>query len=149
MAYTPTVWTNREVEKPRTYVMTDNGDGTITLTPSEGTVFTSGTPIDAVTMNKIEDELVAQDTNLTTFSNRFQCGVATATGNGTPSLTYDLVFPQSFSAAPVVVAVASISSLSVSVTNVNTTSADILVRHVDNGNWSSVISIRWIAILES
>ena len=50
MAYNPTVWTNREVEKPRTYVMTDNGDGTITLTPSEGQVFAQGTPLDATNL---------------------------------------------------------------------------------------------------
>lgn len=53
--YVKTEWTNREVEKPRTYIMTDNGDGTITLTPSEGQVFTPGTPLDATNLNKIED----------------------------------------------------------------------------------------------
>ena len=53
--YIKTEWTNREVEKPRTYIMTDNGDGTITLTPSEGQVFAPGTPLDATNLNKIED----------------------------------------------------------------------------------------------
>lgn len=147
MVYTPTVWTNREVEKPRTFTMVDNGDGTITLTPAEGTVFVSGTPIDAVNMNKIESAIDTLDDTVTTHVERSQAGSVGATGNGTPSLTVALTFPSQFATIPVVVAVASISSLSVSVTNVNTTSADILVRHVDNGNWSSAITIRWIAMI--
>lgn len=61
MAYNPTVWKNREVEKPRTFEVQDNPDGTITLIPSEGKVNEPGTPIMAVNMNKIEDELVRQD----------------------------------------------------------------------------------------
>jgi hypothetical protein len=63
MAYTPTTWANREVEKPRTYIMTDNGDGTITLTPSEGEVFVAGTPLDAVNLNKMETQIAANDAN--------------------------------------------------------------------------------------
>lgn len=140
MVYVPTVWTNREVEKPRTYISTDNGDGTITLTPSEGTVFAAGTPIDAVTMNKIENELAFE-------SIRMQSGVKSGTGNGTPTLVVDLTFPTAFSEVPVVVGVASISTLSVAVTNITTTTAQLVVRHVDNGNWVSVISIQWIATI--
>jgi hypothetical protein len=64
LAYTPTEWTNREVEKPRTYIMTDNLDGTITLTPSEGQIFTPGTPLDATNLNKMEDQIALNDTNL-------------------------------------------------------------------------------------
>lgn len=64
MAYDPTQWTNREVEKPRTYVMTDNGDGTITLTPSEGQVFAQGTPLDATNLNKMENQIALNDSNL-------------------------------------------------------------------------------------
>lgn len=63
-SYEKTVWTNREVEKPRTYIMTDNGDGTITLTPAEGQVFASGTPLDATNLNKIEDGLEYHDAML-------------------------------------------------------------------------------------
>lgn len=139
MAYTPTVWTNREVEKPRTFTMVDNGDGTITLTPAEGTVITAGTPIDAVNMNKIENGLAYE-------ANRVQSGVATVTGDGDPTANYVLTFPTPFATAPSIVAVASISTLSVAITNVTTTQAEIIVRHVDNGNWSSVISVRWIAV---
>jgi hypothetical protein len=63
MAYDPTIWENREVEKPRTYIMTDNGDGTITLTPSEGQVFTAGTPLDAVNLNKMEAQIELNDSD--------------------------------------------------------------------------------------
>jgi outer membrane protein assembly factor BamA len=63
MAYDPTEWQNREVEKPRTYIMTDNGDGTITLTPSEGQVFAPGTPLDASNLNKMEQQIALNDEN--------------------------------------------------------------------------------------
>lgn len=64
MVYEKTIWKNREVEKPKTYTMTDNGDGTITLVPAEGAVFEVGTPINAETMNKIEDAIDANDSGL-------------------------------------------------------------------------------------
>ena len=139
MVYTKTVWTNREVEKPRTFTMVDNGDGTTTLTPAEGTIITAGTPIDAVNMNKIENEIAFQ-------SGRIQSGVKSGTGNGTPTLVVDLTFPTAFLTVPVVVGVASISTLSVAITNITTTACQLVVRHVDNGNWVSVIGIQWIAI---
>jgi hypothetical protein len=63
MAYEPTVWENREVEKPRTYIMTTNADGTVTLTPSEGQVFAAGTPLDAGNLNKMETQIAANDAN--------------------------------------------------------------------------------------
>lgn len=63
MAYTKTVWTNREVEKPRTYTSVTNADGTITLTPAEGAVYTAGTPIDATVMNNIENGIADVDAN--------------------------------------------------------------------------------------
>ena len=70
MAYNPTEWTNREVEKPRTYIMTDNGDGTITLTPSEGQVFAPGTPLDATNLNKMEQQIALNDSNLAGKANK-------------------------------------------------------------------------------
>mgnify|MGYP003577630651 CR=1 FL=1 len=63
MAYVPTNWENREVERPRTYIMTENADGTVTLTPSEGTVFVAGTPLDAANLNKMEAQIEANDAN--------------------------------------------------------------------------------------
>lgn len=57
MAYTKTVWKDKVVEKPNTYSVVNNPDGTITLTPSTGTVVEAGTPLSATNMNKIEDRL--------------------------------------------------------------------------------------------
>jgi hypothetical protein len=57
MAYAQTIWTNREVEKPRTYTFQDNGDGTTTLIPAEGNIISAGTPIMADNLNNIEEYL--------------------------------------------------------------------------------------------
>lgn len=59
MAYTPTNWKDRVVEKPRTYRMQDNGDGTITLIPEPGTIYELGTPVNAANLNKLENGLQA------------------------------------------------------------------------------------------
>ena len=58
MAYEPTLWTNREVEKPRTYNLINNPDGTVTLQPAEGNIISVGTPLVAENMNKIEEGIV-------------------------------------------------------------------------------------------
>lgn len=58
MAYEKTNWTDRVVQKPRTYTMQNNSDGTVTLTPAPGTVTQAGTPVNAANLNKIENELV-------------------------------------------------------------------------------------------
>jgi hypothetical protein len=55
MAYERTIWKNREVERPRTFTMQDNEDGTVTLVPTEGQIIEPGTPIIAAIMNNIED----------------------------------------------------------------------------------------------
>jgi hypothetical protein len=55
--YNKTRWENREVERPRTYQLVDNGDGTTTLIPAEGNVLSEGTPIVATTMQQIEDAI--------------------------------------------------------------------------------------------
>jgi hypothetical protein len=52
--YIPTVWENREVEKPRTYTLQGNGDGTTTLIPAEGNIISEGTPIVAENLNNME-----------------------------------------------------------------------------------------------
>lgn len=54
MACTPTEWKNREVERPRTFRLQNNTDGTVTLLPAEGNIIEPGTPIIADNMNKIE-----------------------------------------------------------------------------------------------
>lgn len=56
MAYEgKTIWKNREVENPRTFIIQQNPDSTITLIPAEGTIIEPGTPIIAAIMNNIED----------------------------------------------------------------------------------------------
>ena len=47
-------WTDRNVEHPSRFRMTDNGDGTYTLTPEPGEIAQSGTPVNAEHMNNIE-----------------------------------------------------------------------------------------------
>ncbi|MBD2861592.1 pyocin knob domain-containing protein [Paenibacillus oceani] len=59
MAYTPITWKDRAVEKPRTYTIQDNGDGTVTLIPAPGTVYEGGTPVNAGNMNHIEQGIAA------------------------------------------------------------------------------------------
>lgn len=58
MAYTPTTWADRNVERARTYTSVTNLDGSITFTPSPGTIYSVGTEVTASRMNKIETELV-------------------------------------------------------------------------------------------
>lgn len=79
MAYTPTDWENREVERPRTYIMTENADGTVTLTPSEGQIFAAGTPIDAANLNKMEAQIAANDANKVSKAGDTMTGPLTAT----------------------------------------------------------------------
>jgi len=54
MPYTPKTWTDRVVEKPMTYTVTNNPDGSITLTPAEGTVITVGDLVKAEYLNAME-----------------------------------------------------------------------------------------------
>lgn len=61
MPYTKKVWVDRTVERPLTYIQQDNGDGTITLIPSEGSIISAGTPITADNLNNIEDGIATLD----------------------------------------------------------------------------------------
>lgn len=56
MAYVKTDWKDKVIERPRTYTIQDNGDGTVTLIPVEGTVYEAGTPVNAFNMNKLETQ---------------------------------------------------------------------------------------------
>ena len=47
-------WTDRDVEHPRRFAMTENGDGTYTLTPQPGEIRREGTAYDAEHMNNLE-----------------------------------------------------------------------------------------------
>lgn len=52
--YEPFDWKDHVVQKQRTYRMSENNDGTITLTPEEGEVYQQGTPINANRLNHME-----------------------------------------------------------------------------------------------
>lgn len=58
MPYSKTSWQDRQVPKPLTfsYPLVDNGDGTTTLVPVEGTPTQAGTPINASNLNKLETQ---------------------------------------------------------------------------------------------
>lgn len=69
MAYVKTNWKDRVVERPNTYTMTDNGNGTVTLTPVPGQIIERGTPLNAENLNKIEDAIVETNTQLSQVKN--------------------------------------------------------------------------------
>ena len=55
MSYVKNIWVDQDVERPKTYEVTNNQDGSITLTDSFGEVTELGTPVNATNMNHIED----------------------------------------------------------------------------------------------
>lgn len=61
--YDKTTWSDRDVEFPRNAVATKSGGGslssgdTVTLTPSPGTIYTTGTPMNALRFNNIESQV--------------------------------------------------------------------------------------------
>lgn len=55
MTYIKNTWVDQEVERPKTYDITNNSDGTITLIENFGIVTELGTPVNADNMNHIED----------------------------------------------------------------------------------------------
>lgn len=59
MTYERINFVNQSVERPRTYEMTHNPDGSVTLVDSFGLVDELGTPINADTMNHLEDGISA------------------------------------------------------------------------------------------
>lgn len=65
MAYTKTEWKDRTVENARTFTMTENDDGTVTLEEAPGEVYEAGTPLNAENMNHIEDGIEQLNSDLT------------------------------------------------------------------------------------
>ena len=55
MAYEKQLWNDRQVEKPLTFTMTNNDDGTVTLTPAPGKITNEGDPMSAERLNHMED----------------------------------------------------------------------------------------------
>ena len=64
MAYEKTVWKDHVVERPKTYRMVENADGTVTLVPVPGQVIQQGTALNAENLNHIEDALAEHDETL-------------------------------------------------------------------------------------
>lgn len=69
MSYEPTVWKDRIVERPRTFQVQNNPDGTITLIPAPGTVVQEGTPVNATNLNKLEQGLASHTAEIATQEN--------------------------------------------------------------------------------
>jgi hypothetical protein len=59
LPYSKTTWKDRSVDSPLRFTMTDNGDGTITLVPQEGTIIEPGTPITSALLNNMEDGIAS------------------------------------------------------------------------------------------
>lgn len=57
------VWKDRKVERPNTYNIQNNIDGTITLIPVPGTIYETGTPLNAENLNALGSQL-EENTNL-------------------------------------------------------------------------------------
>lgn len=64
MSYTKNVWVDQVVERPKTYEMTNNADGSVTLIDSFGLVSVLGTPVNADNMNHIEEGIEEHENRL-------------------------------------------------------------------------------------
>lgn len=70
MAYNKTLWKDRVVERPNTYRIVENTDGTITLYPATGQVIEKGTPVSATNLNKLENGIVEVYKELDNIANK-------------------------------------------------------------------------------
>ena len=84
MAYTKNVWTDQQVERPRTYTVTENQDNTITLQDAFGVATDLGTPVNATNMNHIEEGIEQCYTDLVQRKS-----ITTSTGNSTTPVYVD------------------------------------------------------------
>ena len=64
MSYTKLVWKDHVTEHPRTYLVQENQDGTITLVPAPGEIVQQGTPISAENLNHMETGIEGAHTGL-------------------------------------------------------------------------------------
>ena len=82
-------WVDRKVERPNTFVMQNNSDGTVTLIPNSGTIQQVGTPLNAENLNgaidysrsKIVTNISPVEGNLQLTTDSYQ--VATLSSNTT------------------------------------------------------------------
>jgi hypothetical protein len=90
MPYSKTTWKDRSVEKPLTFTLQTNADGTTTLIPAEGTIVEPGTAITSALLNNMEDGIASaarktenQDMGGFVYSNmRIVCPTNTYVGAG-------------------------------------------------------------------
>lgn len=75
MPHARNVWKDHMVERPRTYSMIENEDGTYTLVPQPGTVFQQGTPQSANHFNRIEETITHYATAFDFFASIMQAKV--------------------------------------------------------------------------
>lgn len=68
MAYVKNTWVDQNVQRPKTYQVTTNQDGSITLTDDFGLVTELGTPVNATNMNHIEQGIYDNDTHIGTLT---------------------------------------------------------------------------------
>lgn len=84
---------DRIVEKPNTYTVQTNDDGTVTLIPAFGSVLQEGTPINHNAMDHIEDGIISLQNNtnneLTNIKNNKQNKVLSGTSAPSNSLGVD------------------------------------------------------------
>lgn len=74
MAYVKNNWKDQEVERPRTYEMTNNADGSVTLIDSFGLVSEFGTAVNADNMNHIEEGIAGCDIRKYTLIETYEKG---------------------------------------------------------------------------
>lgn len=58
-------WKDRVVERPRTFSIQNNADGTITLIPAPGQIVEPGTPVNATNLNGLEGDLESHLADIT------------------------------------------------------------------------------------
>lgn len=71
MAYQKTLWKNKIVERPKTFRLQQNADGTVTLKPEFGKTIEEGTPVNAENMNNIEQGIENVNDDLESHKNDY------------------------------------------------------------------------------
>lgn len=83
MAFEPILWKDRQIERPNTFTLKNNPDGTYTLIPVPGTIFEQGTALSAQTLNlmqnKIKEEFNAVNMHFADIETEFDQAVGNLT----------------------------------------------------------------------